>query len=395
MKIDILTTLEQIDNIKKDWDAIYEKDANASFFLSWPWVRSLCEVTRFRWIVLTARKNISSPPVAFLPLGFRTRKINRFVSVTDFVSSGGNWSDHSGFLCTPEDSGPAISAFALFFKKSIHWDSLSLNEIADPRTVFFLNSFKTRNFQIIDLKPTECPYMELPETWSRYCEEIIPKKVYKDISYNNRRIQRETGFRETPANSDNLMDSVEVFINLYRKRRKPTSVLMVDRFREILPRCFKEDSLRLNIIWDHDKPMAAYSGFLDKKNGTFLLYSTAFDEDYGKLSPGSVIVSESVKFAIENGFKVYDFGRGTEQYKYTLGAKDRFNANMVIIRNNAVTTIKRLILKLQFRLKGQNQNQKDIVILNNFTAYSPDLSKSRAALSESKETEALNQHENT
>ncbi|RJP78003.1 MAG: GNAT family N-acetyltransferase [Desulfobacteraceae bacterium] len=387
MKIDILTTLEQIDNIKKDWDSIYEKDANASFFLSWQWVRGWCEVTRFHWIVLTARKNISSPPVAFLPLGFRTRKINRFVSVTDFVSCGGNWSDHSGFLCTPEDSESAISAFALFFK-SIHWDSLSLNEIADPRTVYFLNSFKTRNFQIIDLKPTECPYMELPETWSRYCEEIIPKKVYKDISYNNRRIQRETGFRETSANSDNLTDSVEVFINLYRKRRKPTSPLMVDRFREIFPRCFKEDSLRLNIIWDHDKPMAAYSGFLDKKNGTFLLYSTAFDEDYRKYSPGSVIISESVKFAIENGFKVYDFGRGTEEYKYTLGAKDRLNSNMVIIRNNAVTTIKRLILKLQFRLKGQNQNQKDIVILNNFAAYSPDLSKN-------KETEALNQHETT
>ncbi|MBA4369494.1 MAG: hypothetical protein C0403_17850 [Desulfobacterium sp.] len=360
MKIDILTNLEQIDHIKKDWDSIYEKDENASFFLSWPWVRSWCEVTPFRWIVLTAQKESSTSPVAFLPLGFRTHKVNRFFSSTDFVSSGSAWADHSGFVCIPDESDAALSAFALFLKKKIRWDSLSLNEISDPRFVFFTNLFQSRNFQIKTLKQTECPYIELPETWDQYCLETISKRAHKDINYYVRRIKRDIDFRSTSITKDNLKDSIEILLSLYEKRRQPQYRLMVDRFREILTRSFQNNFLWLNVLWDGVKPIAACSAFLDRKNSTFVGCNTGFDENYSKLRPGTVIFSESVKYAIENGFKYYDFGRGTEEYKYTFGAKDRFNSNTQIIKNTPASIMKNAFIKMHFILKKHISKQKEL-----------------------------------
>lgn len=353
MRIDVLTTLEQIDSVKNDWDSIYEKDENASFFLSWPWVRSWCAVTRYRWIILAARKEASTLPVAFMPLGFKTRKINRFISTTDFVSSGGDWADHSGFVCMPEDSEETLTALASYLKKRIPWDSLSLNEISDPRFAFFINLFTTRNYRTIHLKQSECPFITLPETWEQYCHETISKRTHKDIDYYLRRIQRDIDFRSTTVTKDNLNESIEILLHLYENRRKPQFKLMVTRFREILTRCFQNNVLWLNILWDGEKPIAAYSAFLDRKNNTFVGCNIGFDESYSKLRPGTIIFSESIKYAIENGFKYYDFGRGTEAYKYTLGAKDRFNQNTIIIKNDFITKIQQLILKLQFKLNGK------------------------------------------
>jgi len=42
---------------------------------------------------------------------------------------------------------------------------------------------------------------------------------------------------------------------------------------------------------------------------------TGFDDKFAKLSPGKVMVGYSIRYAIENGFQVYDFLRESERYK--------------------------------------------------------------------------------
>ena len=52
------------------------------------------------------------------------------------------------------------------------------------------------------------------------------------------------------------------------------------------------------------------------------LYNSGFDPEFSFYSTGVVLKALSIKKAVEDGKKKYDFLRGGERYKYELGAKD-------------------------------------------------------------------------
>ena len=56
---------------------------------------------------------------------------------------------------------------------------------------------------------------------------------------------------------------------------------------------------------------------------SYLLYNSGYDPAYSQLSVGFVNKAWSIKDAIESGKRTFDFLRGTERYKYDLGAEDR------------------------------------------------------------------------
>jgi CelD/BcsL family acetyltransferase involved in cellulose biosynthesis len=56
-------------------------------------------------------------------------------------------------------------------------------------------------------------------------------------------------------------------------------------------------------------------------SGTFYLYNSAFDPAAGALSPGIMIVVLLMRRCIEQGMARFDFLRGTERYKFDLGAE--------------------------------------------------------------------------
>ena len=49
---------------------------------------------------------------------------------------------------------------------------------------------------------------------------------------------------------------------------------------------------------------------------------SAIDPEQAALSPGLICVAEGIRIAIDEGCQVADFLRGSEAYKYHLGAKD-------------------------------------------------------------------------
>ncbi|UGQ10591.1 GNAT family N-acetyltransferase [Yinghuangia sp. ASG 101] len=68
-------------------------------------------------------------------------------------------------------------------------------------------------------------------------------------------------------------------------------------------------------------PVGVLYGFL--WGDTFSYYQTGWDEAYGRLSLGTVLVAEAVAAVRAQGAAVFDFLRGAEEYKYRFGAVDR------------------------------------------------------------------------
>ena len=67
----------------------------------------------------------------------------------------------------------------------------------------------------------------------------------------------------------------------------------------------------------------------DYGNSRFL-YNSGYDPSYSALSVGLLLKALSLKNAIDDSMKYFDFLRGDERYKYHLGGEDHYLYTMVV-----------------------------------------------------------------
>ena len=91
-------------------------------------------------------------------------------------------------------------------------------------------------------------------------------------------------------------------------------------------------------------------GAFVNSNKNFSFFMTGYDVQYAKLSPGSVMIARSNRYANRNGFSLYDFGRGNSDYKFAFGAKERFNTNVIIECKTIPTKYKGLMDRVKRKL---------------------------------------------
>ena len=74
MKIDLIWRSKDLADLKENWDALYERDPEAHYFLSWPFLSSFLRRFDGSWFVLAARQDPeASAYAALLPLRFKAK----------------------------------------------------------------------------------------------------------------------------------------------------------------------------------------------------------------------------------------------------------------------------------------------------------------------------------
>lgn len=340
IQINLIDDICQFDKLQAEWNAVYAADPHTTIFVSWAWLRGWCETTLDRWLVLAARPDDTSPAVAFLALSAETTSRR--------LHMGGNpWADHTGFVCLPEYEEEAIEALATFVQKQLRWDNFNMRDVHDPRLDLFIGHFSTRRFIVQKNAGISCPYIPLPNSWEQYLQDFVGSRTRKNLRRFTRLIEGLNGFRTTQARADNLAHHIDTLLMLYQMRwgEKPKEAL--DRFRFIFHRCFENDCLWLSILWDADTPVVATVAFVDRHKKVLADYIGGWDDQFTRLSPGSVMTGYSIQYAIENGFREFDFLRGDESYKLSFGAKERFNTNVTITRQSLRLTAKKLLKRVR------------------------------------------------
>jgi CelD/BcsL family acetyltransferase involved in cellulose biosynthesis len=125
------------------------------------------------------------------------------------------------------------------------------------------------------------------------------------------------------AGGATLAADLESFFSLHRSSAGVKAGFMTPAreafFREIARRLAELGVLRLDLLEDQGRPLAASLGFQTKR--TFLLYNAALEPAARALSPGIVLTAALIDRAIGDGLEVFDFLRGTERYKLELGGR--------------------------------------------------------------------------
>ena len=132
MHIDVIDDFSSIDDLRDQWDAVYDADPDAQFFLSSTWIFHWMVSALSNGILLAARPEPEgSDYVAFFPLRFRTwmKKGGGFYSVLDMACQG--IADYNGAICRPEYDAEVFPAFAEQIKREANIMTQAVGLILD------------------------------------------------------------------------------------------------------------------------------------------------------------------------------------------------------------------------------------------------------------------------
>lgn len=379
MKVTIIEDIGRFHELRKTWNDIYAIDPDVTVFDSWAWLCGWLESTPRKWLVLGVQQDgpgqcgqtnhargvptqiagESEPYVAFMAFSARTKESRNILSMGGYPHA-----DHTGFVCLPEYVAEAIPAMAVFVREQLKWDTLQLLNVFDPRLDLFLQHLSSKRISIQETKGPSCPYIPLPDNWDQYFNTVLGNSTRKGLRNDLNKVRRLEGFHVTEIQSGNAESHIETLLSLWQARwgLKNDDHYMDLRLEDVinikrsfLRSCFEDNRLWLNIVWDGETPIAAGAVFVDTARKTFCILKIAANYQYAQYSPGNIWCLFAIQYAIENGFRICDFGRGTEKYKFSLGSVERFNRNVIIVR---MGPIRKLLTKLRSRLQIRARLQR-------------------------------------
>ncbi len=338
MRIDVIDTVAGFEAVRDNWDQVYRDDPDSQHFLSWTWLKDFLS-HRGRWFVLALReREPDSTYVAFFPLRLVTKLDAQSGLFYDEMVMGGNYSaDYTGFIVMPGYEQNAISGFAAYLKEQ-NWTHLRLEHFSGPpeRREKMILALQGPLVMFRDNTPTShdnidnriCPVVSLPDSWEDYLEQKMSSHTRQKLRRFLRKLDGDEGYRITRATPETIDRDLTILFDFWRKRwtgRKgeERTERLITSTREMLMDCFRSGTLDLPVFWCGEQPLGVVANIIDHAKKTILFYITGRDEDWKTPSPGLVLHGYSIRRAIEDGFRFYDFLRGNEPYKYVFGADER------------------------------------------------------------------------
>ena len=210
------------------------------------------------------------------------------------------------------------------------WDRLELTSVdAEDSAVRRLTEALRARGNVIHQRPgPSCWRIDLSETWEQYLA-MLSKNRRRQLRLAERNLV-ETGravFHLVRREAD-LAQGIEILIDLHQRRRQTlgqpgcfSSAQFTAFHREVMVRLLRKRQLHL--FWvDLDGRPAVAEYFLLGENATYA-YLVGLDPETLGDAPGKLGNMIGLKYAIASSHKSFDFLRGDEPYKASLGARPR------------------------------------------------------------------------
>jgi len=333
--VDRINDLSRFKEIKKDWEQLYGSDPNSNVYISWHWMYGCFSFPSSEWTVLGVKNTDTSSYVAFLPITFYNHGAYGIYPIRQIVYGGKPVSVYSGFLCSPDFEFDAIRKLAFYLQSDLKWDIIHFNWIKDPRLGIFMHAFPHSGFVVRESKSLTALIISLPDNYQTYLSSFLHKKIRHSTRAKMKHLLENKKFTFRYANNETVDKDFDALCELWVNRWKQK--LLIEWYKHNLKYFFENDLLKLSVIWHEDTPVSALACTIDPVNKFYNSIITSYNPEYSKLGPGIVIFSESIKNAIEQRYKYYDFTVGLDSYKRAFGPEQYETKNISIIRKNIKT----------------------------------------------------------
>jgi len=232
--------------------------------------------------------------------------------------------DYLDFIVAPGKEKAFFKALVKYFRQQgiTHLDLRPLRSDSSVLTSFF-DVAQTLGCKT-SCEPEDVSWeMALPATWDEFLGNLTGKQRH-EIRRKLRRLEKAIPFKyRIVEDVDFVREEMNTFFDLFRKNREDKAAFMTPRlrsfFRSLAEAMAEVRILKLFFLELNGTPAAAVMCF--DYGRTRYLYNNGYDQQFKSLSVGVLSKVLNIKDGTEKGIKVYDFLKGSEDYKHHLGGK--------------------------------------------------------------------------
>jgi CelD/BcsL family acetyltransferase involved in cellulose biosynthesis len=320
MDVTIATGSDAFETLATEWDALHTVSSTATPFNSLAYARlwwthfganDLLEL----WTVRDNNALIGIAPF-YRTLNDEGVEVLRFVGGIDI-------SDYLDVISAPGRELDVAQALVMCLAScNCCWDLHDMPK-ASPIREAFLRLAPEYGLPIYAEREEVCPVISLPATWDDYLEQLDGKQR-REIRRKLRKAGQEglVSWHVTPP--DGVQEAMPIFLWLHQLSTPAKAAFMTPEmaefFTELAETFAAKGWLELIFLHVNGEPVASYFGF--RFRDTLMLYNSGFDNSWlESLSPGWLLLSYHIEYAIAEGIRRYDFMRGAEEYKFHFGGK--------------------------------------------------------------------------
>lgn len=333
MSLELIQSTPDFISLKKDWNHLLSSSASHVPFLRHEYLASWWKTLGGgEWdqgsLAIVADRRLDGAPEAIAP----------FFMYEDRVMFLGSFeiSDYLDLIAPPEKLPTFIPSLFSYIQNGDFpdWQVLDLFNIQEdsPSLPLILEAASQAGFQVKEEVIQPAPFLDLPASWQdylsslkdRYRREIERKLVNADKYF----LPVTWYFVEE---EDTLDTELDAFLELMANNPQKEIFLtpqMIEQIKLMAWEGFQEGWLQLAFLKVGDIRAAGYLNF--DFNDQIWIYNSGIDPLFENLSPGWVLLSQIIKWAIEQGRVCLDFMRGDEIYKYQFGGVDKKVLRLVI-----------------------------------------------------------------
>lgn len=261
--------------------------------------------------------------VGLAPLVIRQWGLGRALGLRTAQWLGDGVSDALDLLARPSYEAQVASAFAATLGERALCDRASFVDVPDGAILrkYAFAPLQQLGFQISEEARDPSPRTMLAASWSETAATFEDSRR-KRLAYLDRKLKKQ-------CRVDVIDVDIDTFIEMHQRRWESVGddgALKKDRergfHREVAAAFRARGWLELTLLTIDERPAFALYGFTMSKRFQFYLSGVGADADLRRHSPGLLHHMYTMQRMIGEGVQVYDFLRGTERYKYDLGAAD-------------------------------------------------------------------------
>lgn len=333
LSVELVDSNDQFQALQEAWSKVFAADLESGFFLSWGWVSALFDAYASRVRVLAVRQP-GGDYVGFYPISTRmrwSRSQQRFQTVLEPAGRAA-LSELTGILCAPKHERQVIAALADKIT-AMRWTRFSMRyEPTGRRSQMLLDALpqaqfngRFRSYTINDgsIDNLNSLHVTLPNSHDEWLASLSSNTRQKIRRYSRKHLE-SGAWHVTQTDTDTLTRHIDIVLDLWTRRwvaekgksgaRRTTSI-----YRHMFETAHQLGMLHLPILWLDGTPLAAHACIADTSRGHVHFVAAGRSVENDQPNSGLLLHSESIRWAIEAGFAIYDFGHGDEAYKASLG----------------------------------------------------------------------------
>ena len=298
------------------WSALAEARQPPSIFLTPEWIA-------------VARAHEPTQPIT---LAVGERGVVALAREADgtITFAGGQLTDEQDVVAGAGDDAQVAAAAARWIA-SEQPPRVRLEYVPEERPTLdaFNDILSGSGYRVTRARQIVSPVLDLPRSYETYVQSL-GKKERHELRRKVRRLEAAGAATFRFASDAERATVLDRFFALHRLSRGEKADFMAPDveglFRDAADALAPLDRLRLGVLRFDGADVAVLFGF--SLGSVISLYNAAYDPGLASLSVGIVSHAWAIREAIASRFTTYDLLRGGEPYKYDLGARDRWLAQL-------------------------------------------------------------------